>query len=408
MKKNNAIKWTFLLAAIGVLTLPALALAGEVYKLGLSLAITGPTSDAGNPYSKGVEDYFNFVNDTKMLGDDKIECTIRDDQYKNDITKRNFEDFLDQGIVFYLNYSTGSTLALKKDFEEEQIPVLPASFHAGNLVDSNYIFLPIASYSAQMIGLTEYVAKNHKGGKPKVAMFIHPSAFGRGPVEDVQKAVAAGLDVEIVEVVEHGKDLDNTAMLKRLSSKGVQYVLSHTVQSPVATMLKDASSLGLVATSFGEEGKITFLGAHYTGGNDLVALAGDSAENFYWTTSYIVTSEPGEGTDLQLALAKKYNRDEKAANSHNYANGMMVAQVATEVIRRAKANGKEITKETLYEELLGMNGDNAFSPKTTVGEVTFSETDHAGVDTLQLYVVKNNQFMSEGSPFVPEYTDKIK
>jgi len=408
MKKNNVIKWTFLLAAVGVLTLPALALAGEVYKLGLSLAITGPTSDAGNPYSKGVEDYFNFVNDTKMLGDDKIECTIRDDQYKNDITKRNFEDFLDQGIVFYLNYSTGSTLALKKDFEEEQIPVLPASFHAGNLVDSNYIFLPIASYSAQMIGLTEYVAKNHKGEKPKVAMFIHPSAFGRGPVEDVQKAVAAGLDVEIVEVVEHGKDLDNTAMLKRLSSKDVQYVLSHTVQSPVATMLKDASSLGLVATSFGEEGKITFLGAHYTGGNDLVALAGDSAENFYWTTSYIVTSEPGEGTDLQLALAKKYNRDEKAANSHNYANGMMVAQVATEVIRRAKSKGKEITKETLYEELLGMNGDNAFSPKTTVGDVTFSETDHAGVDTLQLYVVKNNTFMSEGSPFVPEYTDKIK
>jgi branched-chain amino acid transport system substrate-binding protein len=397
------------LAAICILTLPALALAGEVYKLGLSLAITGPTSDAGNPYSKGVEDYFNYVNDTKMLGDDKIECTIRDDQYKNDITKRNFEDFLDQGIVFYLNYSTGSTLALKKDFEEEQIPVLPASFHAGNLVDSNYIFLPIASYSAQMIGLTEYVVKNHKGGgTPKVAMFIHPSAFGRGPVEDVKKAVAAGLEVEIIEVVEHGKDLDNTAMLKRLSGKGVQYVLSHTVQSPVATMLKDASSLGLVATSFGEEGKITFLGAHYTGGNDLVALAGASAENFYWTTSYIVTSEPSEGADLQLALAKKYNRDEKAANSHNYANGMMVAQVATEVIRRAKAKGKEITKETLYEELLDMNGDNAFSPKTTVGEVTFSETDHAGVDTLQLYVVKNDTFVSEGSPFIPEYTSKIQ
>jgi len=408
MEKNNVIKWTFLLAAICALTLPAQALAGNVYKLGLSLAITGPTSDAGNPYSKGVEDYFNFVNDTKILGDDTIDCTIRDDQYKNDITKRNFEDFLDQGIVFYLNYSTGSTLALKKDFEEEQIPVLPASFHAGNLDDSNYIFLPIASYSAQMIGLTEYVVKNHKGGKPKVAMFIHPSAFGRGPVEDVKKAVAAGLEVEVVEVVEHGKNLDNTAMLKRLKSKDVQYVLSHTVQSPVATMLKDASSLGLVAKSFGEEGKITFLGAHYTGGNDLVALAGTSAENFYWTTSYIVTSEPGEGADMQLALAKKYNRDEKAANSHNYANGMMVAQVATEVIRRAKAKGKEITKETLYEELLEMNGDKAFSPKSTVGDVTYSKTDHAGVDTLQLYVVKDGTFKSEGSPFIPDYTSKIK
>ena len=407
MKMNNINKWMFLLAAGFIVTLPVQAPAGEVYKLALSLAITGPTSDAGNPYAKGVEDYFNFVNDTKMLGDDKIECTIRDDQYNNDITKRNFEDFMDQGIVFYLNYSTGSTLALKKDFEEEKIPVIPASFHAGNLVDSNYIFLPIASYSDQAIGLAEYIVNNNKGGKPKVAMFIHPSAFGRGPVEDLQKAVAAGLDMEIVEVTEHGKDLDNTAMLQRLVSKGVQYVISQTVQSPVATMLKDASSLGLVAKTFGEAGKITFLGCHYTGGNDLVALAGAAAEGFYWTTSYIVTNEPSPGATAQLELAKKYNRDEKAANSHNYANGMMVAQVATEIIKRAKAKGKKINKETLYEELQEMNGDNEFSPGTTVGPVTFSKTDHAGVDSLQLYVVKDGAFKSTGAPFIPVYTKKI-
>jgi branched-chain amino acid transport system substrate-binding protein len=408
MKRNNVTKWLFLLVAVFMVTLPVQSFAGEVYKLGLSLAITGPTSDAGNPYAKGVEDYFKFVNDTKMLGDDTIDCTIRDDQYKTDITKQNFEDFLDQGIVFYLNYSTGSTLALKKDFEEEKMPVITASFHAGNLIDSNYIFLPIASYSAQAIGLAEYVVKNNKGAKPKVAMFVHPSAFGRGPVEDLQKAVAAGLDMEIVEVVEHGKNLDNTAMLKRLLSKGVRYVISQTVQSPVATMLKDASSLGLIASSFGEEGKLTFLGCHYTGGNDLVALAGPSAENFYWTTSYIITNEPSEGTTAQLELAKRYKRDDKAANSHNYANGMMVAQVATEVIKRVKAKGKKVSKETLYEELLVMNGDNAFSPGTTVGPVTYSKTDHAGVDTLQLYVVKDGAFKSAGAPFIPEYTEKIK
>ncbi|MBC2745234.1 MAG: ABC transporter substrate-binding protein [Desulfosarcina sp.] len=384
------------------------AQAGQTYKLGLSLAITGPTSDAGDPYSKGVEDYFNYVNDMKLLGDDKIDCTIRDDQYKTDITKRNFEDFLDQGIVFYLNYSTGSTLALKKDFDEEKMPTIPASFHAGNLVDSSYIFLPIASYSAQAIGLAEYVVNNHKGSTPKVAMFIHPSAFGRGPVSDVEKAVAAGLDMEIVEVVEHGKDLDNTAMLKRLNSKGVQYVISQTIQSPVATMLKDASRLGMVAKTFGENGKITFTGCHYTGGRDLVALAGSAAENYYWTTSYIVTSEPGAGTDAQLALAKKYGRNDKAANSHNYANGVMVAQVAAEVIRRAKARGVKITQESLYEEMLAMNGMNAFYPVTTVGPVTYSKTDKAGVDTLQLYAVKNGEFKSVGKPFIPEYTSKIK
>jgi branched-chain amino acid transport system substrate-binding protein len=284
--KNKQV--TFMLVVLSfllVLGFSAQAVAGDTYKIALSLAITGPTSDVGSVYSKGVEDYVKYVNDEKLLGDDKLVCFIRDDGYKTEVTKRNFEDFLDENIVFYLNYSTGSTLTLRPDFEEEKIPVLPASFHIGNLVDSNYIFLPISSYSSQAVGLAEYVVANHKGsGKPKVAMFLHPSAFGRASRDDVKKAIAAGLGIELVEVVEHGKDLDNSAMLKRFQSKGVQYVISHTVQPPVATMLKGAQSLGMAASKYGEAGKITFLGAHYSGGPDLIGLAGSAAEGFIWTT----------------------------------------------------------------------------------------------------------------------------
>lgn len=383
--------------------------AGKVYKIGLSLAITGPTSDAGNPYSKGVEDYFRFVNETKVLGEDKIDCTIRDDQYKTDITKRNFEDYLDMGIVLYLNYSTGSTMGLKRDFEEEKIPVITASFHRGNLEDSNYIFLPIASYSEQTVALGEYVANNHKGGgTPKVALFLHPSAFGRGPLADFQKAIELGLNVEIVEVVEHGKDLDNSAMLQRLQSKGVQYLISQTVQSPVATMLNDAQRLDVIAKSFGENGKITMLGAAYTGGADLIALSGDAAEGFLWTCSFYLTSEKNEGTEKQLALAKLFERDEKTANSHNYGNGIQVAQIATEAILRAKKAGLEVNKANLYKMLNGMNGDNAYYSYTSVGPVTYSPTDHAGVDLLQIYKAENGVFVKVGQPIQSEYMKKIK
>ena len=403
MKNRHAFMVQMVLTLIVCVVMAAPSQAAETYKLALSLAITGPTSDAGNPYSKGVEDYIRYVNDTKMLGANMVQCTIRDDQYKTDITKRNFEDFLDEGIVLYLNYSTGSTLALKRDFEEEKIPVIPASFHAGNLVDSHYIFLPIATYSSQCIGLAEYVVENNKGGTPKVAMFIHPSAFGRGPVADVEKAIKSGLKMDMVEVVEHGKDLDNTATLKRLLSKDVRYVICQTVQSPVATLLKDAQRLGVVAKTFGEKGKLTFLGAHYTGGNDLINLAGSAAEGFFWTTSYTLTSEPGPGTEFQLMLAKKYDRDEKTANSHNYTNGMMVAQVAVECIRRVKANDGKVTRESLYNTLNAMNGSNSYSPGNTVGPVTYSPTDHAGVDTLQIYSVQGGIFKAVGKPFIPKY-----
>jgi branched-chain amino acid transport system substrate-binding protein len=381
----------------------------ETYKLGSSLAITGPTSDVGSPYAKGIEDYVRYVNDEKLLGKDKLEVFIKDDGYKTEVTKRNFEEFLDEGIVLYLNYSTGSTMGLKRDFEEEKIPVIPASFHAGNLVDSNYIFLPIPSYSSQAIGLAEYVVANHKGGgKPKAAMFIHPSAFGRGPVDDVKKAVAAGLGIEIVEVVEHGKDLDNTAMLKRLISKKVQYIISQTVQPPVATMLKGANSLGVAAKTFGEAGKITFLGCHYAGGPDLIALARADAEGSYWTTAYRLTTAKGPGTDAQLALAKRYGRDAKLANSQNYTNGIQVTQIAVEAMRRVKAKGEKISRQTLYEELLAMNGFNAYYPLTTVGPVSFSKNDREGVDSLQLYRAEGGIFREVGAPFTSEFVQKIK
>ena len=408
--KNKQFTFTLvLLSFLLILGFSSQAVAGETYKIACSLAITGPTSDIGSPYSKGVEDYCKFVNDEKLLGDDKLVCLIRDDGYKTEITKRNFEDFLDENIVFYLNYSTGSTMAMKQDFDEEKIPTLPASFHAGNLDGSTYIFLPISSYSSQSVGLAEYVVSNHQGsGKPKVAMFIHPSAFGRAPLGDVKKAIAAGLGIELVEVVEHGKDLDNTAMLKRFESKGVQYVISQTVQPPVATMLKGAQSLGMIAKTYGEAGKITFLGAHYAGGPDLVGLAGSAVENYYWTTSYKLMTAKGPGTDAQFALAKRYGRDEKLANSQNYTNGIMVTQVAVEAMRRAKAKGKKVNRASLYEEMVGMNGYNAYYPLTTVGPVSFSKTDREGVDTLQLYVCKGGVFYGVGVPFVSEYVQKIK
>ena len=403
---------TFILVTLSfmlVLGFSTQVLAGETYKIACSLAITGPTSDVGSPYAKGVEDYCKYANDEKLLGDDKLECIVRDDGYKTEVTKRNFEDFLDEGIVFYLNYSTGSTMAMRKDFDEEKIPVLPASFHAGNLVDSTYVFLPISSYSSQAVGLAEYVANNHKGsGKPKVALFLHPSAFGRAPRDDVKKAIDAGLGIDLVEIVEHGKDLDNTAMLKRLKSKGVQYVISQTVQPPVATMLKGAQGLDMIAKTYGEEGKITFLGCHYAGGPDLIGLAGSAAENYYWTTSYKLMTAPGPGTDAQLALAKRYGRDKGVGMSQNYTNGIMVTEVAVETMRRAKAKGKKITRAALYEELLGMNGDKAYTPLNTVGPVTFSKTDREGVDTLQLYVAKGGVFGEIGAPFSPEYVKKIK
>lgn len=390
MKSKTTLIFNTLLVMVFVFAFTLPAAAGTTYKLGMSLAITGPTSDAGNPYSKGAEDWFKFVNETDYLGDgDQIDCPIRDDQYKNDTTKRFFEEFLDEDILIFLSYATGANLALKRDFEEVRIPVIPASYHEGLIVDANYTFMPVATYSENAVGLAEFVMENHQGGDtPQVAFFIHPSAFGRGPLEDTQKAIAEGLKIDIVEVVEHGTDLDNTAMLQRLVSKGVQYVICHTVQTPVATMLTDAQRLGVTAGSFGEKGKLTFLGAHYTGGSDLIALAGTATEGYIWADSYNLTSENNDKSKKQLELAERYGRDDKAANSHNYGAGILAAQIATEAIKETKKAGLKVNRENIYKTMQSLN----FESFAAAGPVTYSETERIGVDVQNIYVAEGGIF----------------
>jgi branched-chain amino acid transport system substrate-binding protein len=405
MKSKTTLIFNALLVIVFVFAFTLPAVAGTTYKLGMSLAITGPTSDAGNPYAKGAEDWFKFVNETDYLGDgDKIDCPIRDDQYKNDVTKRFFEEFLDDDILIFLSYATGGNLALKRDFEEVQIPVIPASYHEGLIVDADYTFMPVATYSENAVGLAEYVIQNHKGeDTPKVAFFIHPSAFGRGPLEDTQKAISMGMEIDIIEVVEHGTDLDNTAMLQRLVSKDVQYVICQTVQTPVATMLTDAQRLGVAAGTFGEKGKLTFMGAHYTGGSDLIALAGTATEGYIWADSYNLTSENNEKAKKQLELAERYDRDEKAANSHNYAAGILAAQIATEAIKETKKAGIKVNRANIYKTMQTLHFDSF----AAAGPITYSPTERIGVDVQNIYIAKDGVFQKIQS-FESQYMQKVR
>jgi branched-chain amino acid transport system substrate-binding protein len=55
-----------------------------------------------------------------------------------------------------------------------------------------------------------------------------------------------------------------------------------------------------------------------------------------------------------------------------------------------------------------MNGANAYHPYSTSGPVTYSKTDRAGVDMLQIYSVQGGVFKAVGQPLASEYMKKIK
>jgi branched-chain amino acid transport system substrate-binding protein len=210
------------------------------------------------------------------------------------------------------------------------MPTIPASFHAGNLVDSNYIFLPIASYSSP-------------GHRPGRICRQQPQGTGnpRWPCSCIPRLSA--VDPWKMSKSRGGRPEDRNRRSRGTRQGPGQHRHAATPQEqrrsirhqpdgpvPGGHHAQRCQPPGMSPRPSAKKERSPSLGCHYTGGNDLVSLAGPAAENYYWTTSYIVTSEPGPGTDAQLALAKKYGRDDKTANSHNYTNGVMVAQVAAE------------------------------------------------------------------------------
>ncbi|GHF81735.1 ABC transporter substrate-binding protein [Deinococcus ficus] len=361
---------------LAALVTVSLAVAQKTVTLGWSGAITGPTSDAGASYAAGIEDYCKYANAQNMIPGTKLNCVVRDDQYNNANTQRNFEDYVgNMNVAMFLGYSTGGTLQLKGTIQETKIPTLPGSYHIGNIdgADSDYLFLPISSYSEQLVSLVEWIGAKKKGAK--VALVVNPSPFGRAPVDDVKKA-AARLGVKIVDVQEvGGNNLDNTALLKRFESAGVEYVIHQNTAGPVANILKDAKRLNLL-------GKMQHLGAHYTGGEDLTKLAGDAANKFIWATSYYMYDEADKpGIQLVKKIGAQYGRKADTIRSVHYTSGMLVASIAVEAMKRA---GKDVNAGTVFKALTGMNGSKAFNPGFTVGPVSFSAKDHVGAESLRL------------------------
>jgi len=373
-----------------------MALAQEVHLM-WSGAITGPTSDAGKYYAQGVEDYCKYANAEGLTGGLKIVCETRDDQYNNANTQRNFEEALERGDPAFLGYSTGGTLQLKPLIQEVGMTFIPASYHIGNIDPPNndYVFLPIASYSEQVIALLEYIAKEKPGAK--VALAVHPSPFGRAPVPDAKKA-AAQLGIKIVEVQEMTKGLDYTATLKRFANEGVEYIVYQNVAGPVATMVKDAKRLGL---------NIKHAGAHYAGGPDLLRLAGDAAEGFIWVTSYYMPDENVPAAAFVRKLGKMYQRPADTLESVHYPSGMLAAAIAIEAIKRAYKAGKPVTgdagRAAVYQQMLGLD----FDPGLAVGPVTYSKTDHVGVDKLRVLKAQGGKFVPVTEPFQSKLFRKV-
>ncbi|HEU4798653.1 MAG TPA: ABC transporter substrate-binding protein, partial [bacterium] len=168
-----------LLAALLALG-PASALAQQAIpatiKVGALFDTTGPTSDVGVDYHKGVLDHVRYINEVEggIRGKVKIDLVWSDYGYRIPDALLLYRKYRDVDRVnAIIGWGTGDTEALKETISEDQIPYISASYssHLDDPAKTPYNFYPVSSYSDQLRAVLKFareLAAEQRISRPKI------------------------------------------------------------------------------------------------------------------------------------------------------------------------------------------------------------------------------------------------
>jgi len=149
-------------------------------KLGMSNALTGPTSQLGQDLSKGAFIYFKQLNNFDGINGQKVELISLDDAYEPENTVRNTKILIEQEQVLALfNYvGTPTSHAILPTLKQTNIPYLMPFTGADFLRTPviNNIFNLRASYSQEAQAQVDFLVT--KKGFSQIALVIQADEFG--------------------------------------------------------------------------------------------------------------------------------------------------------------------------------------------------------------------------------------
>ncbi len=358
-------------AAVALLTRPLTASAqAQSVKLGALFDITGPTGDVGAHLADGVRDYIRWVNEHGAIrGGVKVDLSFIDYQYKPDQAVAGLKKLAEQDqAVAVSGWGTGDSILMKPQIETIGIPYIPASLHAGLLEPPNHwIWLIGLSYTDHMKALLDYIKRTHKGiGKPRVALAVNNSDYGRSPVGPA-KEYGPKIGVEIVAVEEVPANvLDATSQLLNMKRFAPTHIINQNVARPTAIVCRDARKLGLNAQ---------ILGIHYIGDELLFDLAGDAVDGAIASTFVSNWFEKVPGMDQIRQINAAYHPDVKVRPLH-YTQGVIHAMVWVEIFKRAQTLDRAGVAKVLNGFRLTTGGVTA--------PITFGPDKRKGAEAIKL------------------------
>lgn len=356
-------------AAFGMLSVSvAPASAAETIKVGTFLAVTGPASFLGDPELKTLQMYVDKINESGGVLGKKLELVHYDTAADPNKAVTFVKRLIDQDEVDVLlgGSASGETLAVMPMVEKAEIPYISFA-GARKIVD------PVQKWTfktphTDTMACQKIFEDMKKRGLTKIGMISGTDGFGASMQAECKgEAGKYGIDI-LVDETYGPKDTDMTAQLTKIkATAGVQAVLNPGFGQGPAIVTKNFKQLGL---------SVPLYQSHGVASKKFIELAGDAAEGVRLPAAALLVADKLPDSDPQKKVVTaytaefgaKYGADAVSTFGGHAYDGLMLI---VDAYKRAGSTDKAKVRDAL-EATKGYVG--------TGGVVTFSATDHLGLD----------------------------
>ena len=233
-------------------TAPAASDVG-ITKDSIAIGATFPLSGPATAYSavgKGMQAYFQYINDKGGVNGRKINFTILDDSYNPATTPTKARELVEQQKVFatFGSLGTAPTLATRDYYNQQKVPqlfVFTGSDHWGN----DYAQYPYTlgwqpDYQAEgKIYAKDILTKNPNA---KIAILYQNDDYGKDYVTGLKAGLGSKADSMIIKTATYnaGDPPDMKSQVSQLAASGADTFYVVTIPSYAASALVNAYTSG--------------------------------------------------------------------------------------------------------------------------------------------------------------------
>jgi len=348
----------------------------DAIRIGQVCALTGAAQGLGQEMRAGASVYFAYVNSQGGVHGRKITLMTLDDGYEPEKTIEATTKLIEQEQVFMLfgYVGTPTSSAAVPLTKKAQVPFF------GPFTGAEFLRTPVSAniynVRASYFQETEEQVRQLVDvlGKKRIAVFYQDDSYGKAGLGGVQKAMRQrGLDIVATGAYQRNT-VDVQAALDSIKKANPEAVIMVGAYKPSAAFIKAAKVAGM---------QVLFLNVSFVGSLPLAKeLDGDG-------NGVIVTQVVPSPWDASTALVAEYQQHMQqyapgVELSFGSLEGYLDAKIVVQALRDA---GPTLTRAALLKAL-----DSMTTADFGGVVVSFSPTDHQGLDTVYLTVLEQGSY----------------